>query len=74
MKRRWRDLSLRTRKLVIAGAVFEGVLKVAALVDLARTPQAQVRGPRWAWATSIVLVNSVGGVPVAYFLLGRRDT
>jgi hypothetical protein len=74
MKRRWSELSVGIRKLVIAGAVFEGVLKVAALVDLARTPQPQVRGPRWAWATSIVLVNSVGGVPIAYFLFGRTDS
>lgn len=73
MMRRWSDLSLRTRKLVIVGATFEGVLKAAALVDLARTPQSRIRGPRWAWATSIVLVNSLGGVPIAYFLLAGKE-
>lgn len=71
-KRRWRDLSERTRRLIIVGAVFEGILKIAALVDLKRRPADQVRGRKWVWATVVALANSVGGVPLAYFLFGRR--
>ena len=71
-KRRWSDLSERTRRLIVAASVCEGVLKVAALVDLKRRPAEEVRGSKRAWATAVVLVNSVGAVPVAYFLLGRR--
>jgi hypothetical protein len=48
------------------------VVKIAALVDLRRRPAAEVHGSKRAWATAIVLVNSVGAVPVAYFLFGRR--
>jgi hypothetical protein len=70
--RRWRDLSERSRKLIIAGAVVEGVLKVAALRDIKRRPATQIRGPKWAWATAVTLVNSVGGAPLVYFLVGRR--
>ena len=73
-KRRWSDLSPRTRRFIVVGGVFEGIVKTVALVDLRRRPAAEVRGSKRAWATAIVLVNSVGAVPVAYFLLGRRRT
>lgn len=71
-KRRWSDLSQRQRRLILAGAAFEGALKIAALVDLTRRPTDRIRGRKWVWATAIVLVNSVGGAPLVYFLLGRR--
>jgi hypothetical protein len=71
-RRRWSDLSERTRRLIVLGAVVEGVLKIAALRDIKRRPAAQIRGPKWAWATAVTLVNSVGGAPLAYFLFGRR--
>jgi hypothetical protein len=73
-KRRWSDLSVRSRRLIVVAAVVEGVLKLAALVDLRRRPAAQVRGSKWAWATLVVLVNSVGAAPIAYFVWGRRRT
>ncbi len=71
-KRRWSDLSERTRRLIIAGAALEGVLKLLALVDLKRRPADQIRGSKARWASAVVLVNSVGAVPLAYFLRGRR--
>lgn len=55
----------------MAGAA-EGLLKIAALVDLVRRPAEQVRGRKWVWAVAVVVVNSVGAVPLAYFLRGRR--
>jgi hypothetical protein len=70
--RRWSSLSRVQRRLVLAGATAEGAAKVAALVDLARRPPAQVRGPKWAWAAALALVNAFGGVPLAYFRFGRR--
>jgi type II secretory pathway component PulM len=72
LPRRWRDLSPRTRKLIMVGGTFDGLLKIAALVDLWRRRSDQVRGRKWAWATALVFVNSVGGVPIAYFVGGRR--
>jgi hypothetical protein len=71
--RKWSDLSTRTRKLIIVAAVAEGILKVAALVDIARRPASQIRGPKWVWAPTVVLVNSFGGAPLAYFAFGRRQ-
>lgn len=71
-KKRWQDLSPRTRQVIVAAAVVDGILKVAALVDLQRRPAEQVRGSKKAWAATLVLVNSAGVVPVAYFVKGRR--
>jgi hypothetical protein len=71
-RRRWSDLSERTRRLIVVGAVVEGALKLAALVDLVRRPAGEVRGPKWVWGILLPLVNSAGGAPLAYFLFGRR--
>jgi hypothetical protein len=70
--RRWRDLSERDRRLIVGGAVFEGVLKIAALIDMKRRPAAEIRGRKWIWAMVVTPANSVGAVPLAYFLFGRR--
>jgi hypothetical protein len=45
--RRWSDLSTRSRRLIIAAAASEGILKAAALVDIARRPASQIRGSKW---------------------------
>jgi hypothetical protein len=71
-RRRWSDLSERTRRLVVAGAAVEGVLKAVALADLRRRPASEVRGRKWVWGWAIGLANSVGAVPLAYLLFGRR--
>lgn len=70
--RKWRDLSPPTRKLIIAAAVGEGVLKAAALIDIKRRPADRIRGPKWIWVPLVVGVNSFGGVPLVYFVFGRR--
>ena len=72
--RRWSDLSERQRRLLIAGAVMEGILKLVALNDLRRRPAGEVRGRKWVWATVVTLANSAGVVPLAYFLFGRRKS
>ena len=71
-RRRWSDLTQRQRRLIMAGVAYEGVLKIAALVDLKRRPADQVRGPKWLWAIAIFFVNSVGAMPLAYFRYGRK--
>jgi hypothetical protein len=70
--KRWQDLSPRTRRLVVVAGSIEGLLKIAALIDLARRPASEVRGSKPRWAVALVLVNSVGAVPIAYFVRGRR--
>ena len=72
-RRKWSDLSGRTRTLIITVAVADGVLKAAALIDMKRRPASQIRGPKWVWAPVVTLVNSAGVVPISYFVFGRRQ-
>lgn len=72
VRRRWSDLSERSRRLIVIGAAFEGILKLAALVDITRRPASQIRGPKAAWTVAVILINSVGAVPLCYFVFGRR--
>ncbi|AEA28061.1 DUF5652 family protein [Pseudonocardia benzenivorans] len=71
-RKRWADLSPRSRQLIIAAAAIDGALKAVALVDLARRPDAEVRGRKALWAPAITLVNSVGVLPIVYLVFGRR--
>jgi hypothetical protein len=70
-RKQWGDLSPRTRKLLIAGAVAEAGLKAAALADIKRRPAEQIRGPKWLWAV-LMIINSAGAIPISYFTWGRR--
>jgi hypothetical protein len=70
---KWGDVSPRARQLIVAAAVVDGVLKTAALVDIKRRPASQIRGSKWLWAAAVLLINSAGSLPVAYFALGRRQ-
>jgi hypothetical protein len=71
-KKRWSDLSARTRRFIITVGAFEGMLKVAALIDLRRRPRDEIRGRKWLWAVVVTVVNSAGMVPISYFVFGRR--
>ena len=71
-RKRWSDLDPKRREAIKLVAAFELGLKVAALLDLVRRPARDVRGSKGWWAAAIVIVNSAGAVPIAYFLRGRR--
>jgi hypothetical protein len=73
-RKRWSDLSVRSRRLIVVAGSCEAILKMVALADLRRRPAEQVRGRKWLGAVALVLVNSVGAVPVAYLLFGRRTS
>ena len=70
--RKWSDLSKRSRGLIIAAAVAEAGLKTAALIDIKRRPASQIRGSKWIWAPAVIVINSFGAAPLAYFAFGRR--
>jgi hypothetical protein len=70
--KRWHDLDPRTRQMIMIGSAVDLALKTAAIVDLARRPADQVRGSKPVWAVALALVNSVGVLPVVYFVAGRR--
>jgi hypothetical protein len=71
-KQRWSDVSEGKRRLLMVLGIVEGILKLAALIDLKRRPANQVRGKKWLWATAISVISSAGVVPISYFVFGRR--
>ena len=72
-RKQWSDLSQRTRGVLMTAAAVEGILKIAALIDLKRRPASQIRGPKWLWAAVVTVVSSAGVVPISYFVFGRRQ-
>lgn len=72
MNEQWNSLSPAVRRTVIGLGAVDVALRIAALVDLARRPADEVRGPKAAWAAALVAVNSVGAVPLAYAVWGRK--
>lgn len=68
-KKRFSDLTTTQQRLVYVLAAVEAVATTAAVRDLARRPQDEVRGPRAGWALAMV-VQPVG--PLAYLTVGRR--
>jgi hypothetical protein len=71
---KWNDLDPRTRRFIVVASAIEGVLKLAALIDLARRRSDEVRGSKAAWAAAVSFSNSLGAVPIAYFAWGRRTS
>jgi len=72
MARRWSDLSERSRRLIIATAIGEAILKTAVLIDIRRRPASQIRGSKPMWIVVAVLLNSAGLGSLSYFAFGRR--
>ena len=68
----WTELDPRARQAILIGASLEAGLKIAALIDLAVRPAATVRGSKGLWAVCITAINSLGMLPIAYLLRGRR--
>ncbi len=71
-KKRWKDLSPGTRKAIIVGGSIDAALRIAALVDLKGRSDDQINGSRQKWKRGLLLVNSAGILPAAYFLKARR--
>jgi hypothetical protein len=67
--KRWADLSVTQRRLLVAAAAAEASLKIAALIDIQRRAASQIRGPKALWRAAMV-VNLLG--PVSYFAVGRK--
>lgn len=68
-KKRWSDLSLGARMVLVAGGVAEVIVTSVALRDLVRRPAALVRGPKLLWAP-LLFVQPIGS-PL-YLVAGRR--
>ena len=68
-KQKFADLPpAQQRAIVVAGAVQLSLL-AAALIDISRRPQDQIKGPKPLWV-GISFINTIG--PLAYFFFGRK--
>lgn len=74
MNVQWNSLSPAMRRTVIGLGAVDAALRIAALVDLARRPADEVNGPKAAWAAALVVVNSVGALPLSYAVWGRKNS
>jgi hypothetical protein len=72
-RKQWSEIDEPTRKLIIAVAIADGTLRVAALIDIWRRPASQIRGRKWIWATAVAVVSSAGVLPISYFAFGRQQ-
>lgn len=66
----WHDMTPAQRVGVVALGVVQVSLLVAALYDLRRRPEEQLRGSKKLW-TGLVFIDYLG--PIAYFLYGRKS-
>jgi len=67
--KRWDELTDRQQKSIIVLAGVELIITTVALIDLARRPAEQVRGPKALWALGC-FIQPIG--PIAYLAAGRR--
>lgn len=68
----WGQLPTPVRVALAAVAGVDAGLRLWSLVDLARRPDEQVRGPKVAWMGGLIAMNTVGALPAAYLLWGRH--
>ncbi len=68
-QKRWGDLSVLQRALIMLGGILQLGLLGATLFDLRRRPAELIRGPKKLWF-GLAFVNYIG--PIAYFTIGRR--
>lgn len=68
-RKRWSELSPRTRQLLLVLGSVQLSLLATALIDIIRRPQEQIRGNKWLWA-GVSFISFIG--PIAYFLFGRQ--
>ena len=63
------DIPSKLIPLLIPVVIIELGLMIIALLDLVK--RERTRGPKWAWALVIVVINIFG--PIAYLLFGRQE-
>ncbi|WP_042477903.1 PLDc N-terminal domain-containing protein [Bacillus ndiopicus] len=56
--------------LIAPVLVIQFILAIVALVDLKRIHA--TNGPKWLWVIIILLMGIIG--PIAYFIIGRRQS
>ena len=68
-RRKWSELGTGQRRGIVFSAAIQVALLTAALIDIWRRPEEEIRGNKRVWAMA-AFVNFVG--PIAYFAFGRK--
>ena len=68
-KKRWEELSGAQKGAIMLSGVVQLGLLAAALVNIYRRPEGEIRGPKRLWAVA-AFINYVG--PISYLLVGRK--
>jgi hypothetical protein len=68
-KRKWTSLSAAYRTIIVASGLVQLGMTLAALFDIRRRPERQIKGSKRTWRL-VSCLNFVG--PVLYFAYGRR--
>lgn len=71
MKKKWNDLSQKQKAGIGIASLLQFILLAAALADIYRRNENQIRGSKYMWA-ALSFINFIG--PIAYFILGRKKT
>ena len=67
--KRWSELSSGQRRGIVLSGTVQVALLIAALADIWRRPEEQIRGDKRLW-TAVSFVNFIG--PISYFVFGRK--
>ena len=67
--KRWSELSSGQRRGIMLSGTVQVALLIAALADIWRRPEEEIRGDKRLWA-AVSFVNFIG--PISYFVFGRR--
>ena len=67
--KRWSELSSGQRRAIMLSGTVQVALLIAALADIWRRPEEEIRGDKRLW-TAVSFVNLIG--PISYFVFGRR--
>ena len=70
--KKWEKLPPAVRTALALGGMADAALRVYALVDVARRPEAEVKGSKAVWVPALALVSSMGLLPCVYLKYGRR--
>ncbi len=67
--KKWSELSTGQRRGIMVSGIVQFALLIAALADIWRRPEEEIRGNKRLWA-ALSFVNFIG--PISYFLFGRK--
>lgn len=73
-KKRIENLPGWAKFLLGALGTLDVLLRVLAMIDVARRTDDEVNGPKKVWLPALAAVSSMGLLPAAYFLLGRKES